>query len=463
MVLLSDCTAGYSKAERPSLPVFGAAGSNGNRRAPAPALRASARMRKRMRLHLAALAITLLLALAPAVSSQEAAPQNGVDEEMLKQIDMMIRTMQIIRKNYVDIDKVSTAELFQGAMQGMVRKLDPYSVFMEPTELKNFKEGMEGEFGGIGINMQVKDGKVIVLAVFSGTPAEKAGFKAGDMITAVDGALITREDLDNMLKRLRGPVGSKVRVTLLRPGEDNRSFEVEMERAIIETPSVVDAKVVDGTSIGYVRLLQFQEHTARDLEKVLRDFEGKKVSAIIMDLRGNPGGLLGTAIEVCSMFLPERKLVVTVRHHSDLHENRESERFQEHFTKGGYKVPDNVGLMLLVDRNSASASEITAGCLRDYGRAVLLGTRTFGKGSVQNVIELGDGNAIKLTIARYYTPDPKRPTIDKNGVSPDITEEMSPAELSAVMTGVNRPDIERDRQFARAVQVLKSLSVLSRK
>ncbi|MBR4672989.1 MAG: S41 family peptidase [Victivallales bacterium] len=415
------------------------------------------------------LSVLLLLNLFGGFSlySQESSQPSG-DEDVLKEIDRLMGVLQLIRKNYVDIDKVSTAELFKGALQGMIECLDEYSNFLPPVEYKSLVEETDGHFGGVGVTVNTVDGKVVILSVTKNGPSDRAGIKAGDVIYAVDGIKLTQEDTSNMVLRLRGQPGTKVKITILRPDEkgeldDERPLEFEVERTMITMPSVVAAQVLDG-NIGFVRIKQFMEPTADDLKKVLVDFESKKVNGLIMDLRGNPGGLLESAVAVCSFFLPKRSLVVTVKQHSDSHENRESERFQEHFSLPGYHFSDKVKMIILVDGESASASEITAGCLRDHRRAVLLGTKTFGKGSVQSIIDLEDGSAVKLTVARYYTPDPNRPTIDKNGIVPDITEPMRMAVIRDLESGFeeNRVDLEKDTQLVRALEVLRSFPVLNR-
>lgn len=393
--------------------------------------------------------------------------KKGGDDNVLKKIGTIMQVLQLIRKNYVDIDKVSTTELLQGALQGMTDKLDPHSTYLPPVDFKALVEDSEGEFGGIGVTVHVVDNHLLVVSVMKDAPGAKAGIIAGDKIVSVDGKKIDQTDIDAAVLRLRGKPGTKVKVGLLRTAPDAapENIEVEVTRAMIPLPSVTDAHVIDDSSIGYVRLIQFMEPTAAKLEEALKDFEKQKVTAIIMDLRNNPGGLLESAIDVCSLFLPKDSLVVTVKRHSDTHENRESENFKEHFSRDGYKVPDKTKLVILVNGGSASASEITAGCLRDHKRAILLGEKTYGKGSVQNVVDLGDGSAVKLTIARYYTPDPKRPTIDGNGVEPDITEKISTEDkirLIRKLANEGRDDVKDDPQLARAVEVLKSLSVLGK-
>ncbi len=419
-------------------------------------------MKRKLTLTLAfALLVNLLIGY---TAYSEERDRSGGDDEVLANIETIMHVLQLIRRNYVDIDKVSTKELLEGALNGMTAKLDPFSTYLPPKDLKSLVEDTEGAFGGIGVTVNTTDGKVHVISTTPDAPGEKAGLKAGDIITAVDDKPINDSDLENAVIRLRGKPGTHVKVTVLRPSE-GKSLDFDVTRAMIPMPNVTCAQVIEGTSIGFVRITQFMEPTARNLEKELRAFEEKKISSLIIDLRGNPGGLLESAVDVCSMFLPKDKLVVTVKRHSDTHENRESENFKEYRSKAGYKFPSNVKLLLLVDGATASASEITAGCLRDQKRAVLLGTKTFGKGSVQNIVELGNGSAIKLTMARYYSPDPARPTIDKNGIEPDIAEGISQKNLRDAMRGfeIGQITLEQDNQLARAVQVLRSLDVLGKK
>lgn len=417
---------------------------------------------RKIRLSIFAIILTINLVVGFAVYSNES-PKNGGDEDVLAQIEIMMQVLQLIRKNYVDIDKVTTKELLQGALKGMTDKLDPHSVFLPPANLQELVEDSEGEFGGIGITVHNRDNRLYVVEVVDETPAAKAGILAGDVIVSVDGTPLKEADMNDALLRMRGKPGTKVKIGVERPSTKG-SHEFELVRSMIPLPNVIGAQVIKDTSIGYVRVTQFMEPTARKLEKVLRDFSKKEVTAIILDLRGNPGGLLESAVEVCSFFLPENKLIATIKRHSDTRSNRESENFREHFSHGGYKVSKDVKLLILIDGNSASASEITAGCLRDHKRAVLLGEKSYGKGSVQNVIELGDGSAVKLTIARYYTPDPARPTIDGNGVQPDIYEPAPPMFYGGRKNAEGkREDILNDSQIARAVEILKSLSVFSRK
>ena len=371
--------------------------------------------------------------------------------EVFEHIDTLMRVLQLIRTKYVDIDKVTYKDLIYGALEGMTARLDPYSAFLPPDDLESLMEDTEGEFGGIGITVSMKDGKLIVVAPIDDTPGARAGIRPGDQITSIDGEPILRLNLEDAVKLMRGRPGTKVKITLSRPGAVS-PISLELERAIIPLQSVVDATVLPETNIGFVRLTQFMEPTAASLETVLRDFAAKNVDALIIDLRRNPGGLLGSAVDVCSFFLPPDELVVSV-------EGREEKK--EERSRGGYKFPREKPLLLLIDGGSASASEIVAGCLRDSKRAILLGEKTFGKGRVQNVIELEDGSALKLTIAMYYTPS--RRVIDEHGIQPDIVEPLTREAMAAMAQSDQNVDPATDPQLRRAIEVLSSYNVLRAK
>lgn len=395
----------------------------------------------------AVLAVNLLIGFRVFSSEAEKTGANQVFEH----IDTMMRVLQLIRTKYVEIDKVSYKDLFYGAMEGMTARLDPYSAFLPPEDLEALMEDTEGEFGGIGVTVSMKDGKLIVVAPIDGTPGARAGIQPGDQITSINGEPVLRLNLEDAIKMMRGKPGTKVSLTLSRPGVAS-PINLELERAIIPLQSVVDATILPETNIGFVRLTQFMEPTAASLETVLRDFAAKNVDALIIDLRRNPGGLLSSAVDICSFFLPPDELVVSV-------EGREEKK--EERSRGGYKFPREKPLLLLIDGGSASASEIVAGCLRDSKRAILLGERTFGKGRVQNVIELEDGCALKLTIAMYYTPS--RRVIDEHGIQPDIVETLTREDMAAMLQSGKNVDPETDPQLRRAIEVLTSYNVLRAK
>ncbi|MDD4099160.1 MAG: S41 family peptidase [Lentisphaeria bacterium] len=395
----------------------------------------------------AVLAVNLLIGYR--VFSKEAEKTGA--SQVFEHIDTLMRVLQLIRTKYVDIDKVTYKDLVYGALEGMTARLDPYSAFLPPDDLESLMEDTEGEFGGIGITVSMKDGKLIVVAPIDDTPGARAGIRPGDQITSIDGEPILRMNMEDAVKLMRGRPGTKVKLTLSRPGTPG-AIDLELERAIIPLQSVVDATVLPETNIGFVRLTQFMEPTAAGLEKALRDFAAKDVDALIIDLRRNPGGLLGSAVDVCSFFLPPNELVVSVEGRDEKKEERSG---------GGYKFPREKPLLLLIDGGSASASEIVAGCLRDSKRAVLVGEKTFGKGRVQNVIELEDGSALKLTVAMYYTPS--RRVIDEHGIEPDIVEPLTREDMAAMARSELNVDPAADPQLRRAIEVLTSYNILRAK
>lgn len=374
------------------------------------------------------------------------AEKTGADE-VFQHIDTLMEVMQLIRKNYVDIDKVDYQELIRGAMEGMTNKLDPYSAFLPPKEFDSLMEDTEGEFGGIGVTISVKDGILTVVSPIAGTPGARAGIISGDQIIKIDQEPLEDVVIDKAIARLRGKPGTTVSLTIYRPATEE-TIDLTLERALIPLVSVTDATVLNGTRIGHVRITQFMEPTAGQLQKVLEDFVKKEVAAIIIDLRNNPGGLLDSAVDVCSFFLPPEQLVVSVEGRGQ----KKVERSRE----GGFKFPADKPVLLLINGGSASAAEITAGCLSDTGRAILLGEKTFGKGSVQNVVQLQDGSALKLTIAKYYTPS--RRVIHEHGVEPDIEDKLSPQDIIAIIKHEGDMDklLDIDKQLKRAVDVLNS-------
>ena len=381
------------------------------------------------------------------VYSKEAAADRS--DQVLEQIDLLMEVLQLIRKNYVDADKVKADDLMHGAISGMVMSLDPYSNFLPPEDMQSLKEETEGEFGGVGISVSMENGFLTVISTIDGTPAHQAGILTGDRIVAVDNTRLENSSLDESVKLLRGPTGSKVVIYVIREGAE-QELRFELTRALIPLESVSGVKVIPDTNIGYMRIIQFMEPTAEAVEKVLREFEAKKVSALVIDLRGNPGGLLSSAIEVCSFFLPPDQVIVSV-------EGRNKTADYQEKTRRGYKFPRKCPIIVLINGGSASAAEITAGCLRDLNRAVLLGEKTFGKGSVQTVHELPGGYALKLTVAKYYTPG--RRVIHGEGIQPDITVAMSHEDYFRISRAAEDDKIKVDAQLNRAVEVLQSYDI----
>ncbi|MBQ6474047.1 MAG: S41 family peptidase [Victivallales bacterium] len=420
-------------------------------------------MKRRISLGILALALVVNLAIGCWVYSREVRKTGG-DSDVLKQLGMLVQVLQLIRQNYVDIDKVTSRQLMEGALNGMTSALDPFSQYLPPSDLQELMEDSEGQFGGIGVTVNAAENGLVVEAVTQNAPAAKAGLEVNDLIIAVDDQPVTNGDFQNSLLRIRGKPGTRVKITVRR-GANEEVFHYDVERALIPMPNVTCTQMIPDTSVGFVRIEQFMEPTAGRLQESLMRLEAKGMTALILDLRGNPGGLLDSAVEICSMFLPPGSLVVSIMHHSDTKMNRESENFQRHYARAGYRVPDYIPVAVLVDSESASASEITAACLQDHRRAILVGEKTYGKGSVQDIIDLADGCALKLTVARYYTMDKGRPTIDKHGVKPDVEVKLGDKERIRVFRNfaADKIDPQKDLQLGRALEEIQKRDPMGRR
>lgn len=351
--------------------------------------------------------------------------RTGHATESYEELRTFSEVLTQVQKNYVDETKVK--DLVQGAIRGMLSTLDPHSAYMTPEMYKEMQVETKGEFGGVGIQIGVKENRLAVIAPIDGTPAQRAGIKAGDYITKVNEESTKDLTLMDAVQKMRGPKGTKVNLTIQRDGA-NDPLQFTLVRDTIKIESV-KSKVLD--NIGYVKLTQFQEATGRDLGRVLKQFKDQKVQSTILDLRNNPGGLLTAAVEVSEQFLPNGKLVVYTK-------GRESKK-DEWFAKGKDQMDDSP-MIILVNEGSASASEIVAGALQDYGRAVIVGTTSFGKGSVQTILPLGDGSGLRLTTAKYYTP--KGRSIQSTGITPDIV--VKPQQPTTVAKADGKPG-EKDQ------------------
>ena len=310
-----------------------------------------------------------------------------------------------------------------GAIKGMLNTLYPHTSFMPPEVYKEMQVDTKGEFGGLGIQIGIKDNMLTVIAPIEGTPADKAGIKAGDKIIKIDGKPTKDMTLIDAVGKLRGQKGTKVTITILREGVAD-PLDVVITREVIKIQSV-RSKIVEG-NIGYVRITQFQEQTGDDLKKALKKLESDKVQSLIIDLRNNPGGLLTMAVEVSEQFVESGKLIVFIKDRKG-----EKDEFISRITGPVKSYP----MVVLVNEGSASASEIVAGALQDWGKAIVVGTQTFGKGSVQTVIPLSDGSGLRLTTAKYYTPKGK--SIQSTGIIPDIV--IKPPVPKTAKDGKERP------------------------
>ena len=333
-----------------------------------------------------------------------------LSEEGFAGLDVFTRVLQYIEEGYVE--EVDEKELLRGAIRGMLETLDPHTLYMPPKLYKELKADTTGVFGGIGVEITVQEDWVTVVAPLEGTPAEKAGILSGDRIVKIDGVSTKSMDFSETIQKMRGSKGSNIRLTLTRDTL-KQPFDITLKREVIRVPSV-RIEVVEN-QFGIVRISSFQERTAVELRKAVKTFSKEsKLKGLILDLRNNPGGLLDEAVDVVDIFLKSGTIVTTESRNKEVIDKREA---REEGTEPTYP------LIILVNGGSASAAEIVAGALQDSGRGVILGTRTFGKGSVQSVIELSDGSALKLTIARYYTP--KGRSIQAEGITPDIVVEPS--------------------------------------
>lgn len=339
-------------------------------------------------------------------------------DETYDKLKLMVDVMEIINANYVS--ETESKDLAIGAIHGVVRTLDPFSQYMEERDYKEMKDETEGAYSGIGLRIMVKNGYITVVSPIPGTPAYKAGILPEDKIIKIDDKSAVNMSSDEAVNLMRGKAGTKVKVTMARENvREDLDFILTREKIKIET---VKSTLLED-NIAYIRLSEFNAQSASDIQKMLNGFSKQGMKAVVLDLRNNPGGLLTSAIDVCSMFLKERTVLLTTK-------GRVEEMKSEYFSKGNGDYTE-IPLVILVNRGSASASEIVAGALQDLKRTLVIGANTFGKGSVQSVIPLSDGSALRLTIAKYYLPS-GRPIIHsaeknaKNGITPDIEITVKP-------------------------------------
>lgn len=388
--------------------------------------------------------------------------------EGYEELKSFTEVMSMVRKYYVE--EVKTKDLIYGAVKGMLSSLDPHSSFMPPDAYKEMQVETKGEFGGLGIQIGMKDKFLTVIAPIDDTPASRAGIKAGDKIVKINKESTRDMSLQDAVTKMRGAPKTSVTISILRDGwEGPKDFT--MIREIIKIKSVKSKVLDDG--IGYIKISQFQEQTASDLSAVINKMTEDKINSLVLDLRNNPGGLLNSAIDVASKFLPKGKLVVYTK-------TRSGEK-SEFFTDGDSDFTQP--MIVLVNQGSASASEIVAGALKDWNRAIILGTQTFGKGSVQTVIPLSDGAGLRLTTAKYYTP--KGISIQNTGITPAIVVKLEAKNGAKEHPVLREKDLERhlkneqmeqkpeememapievdekdDIQLQRAIDILKTWNVI---
>ncbi len=349
------------------------------------------------------LIIFLLIQVSVLTATKE---KSADDNNIYKNIELFTKVLSIVKKDYVD--KKTYKDLIYGAINGMLSSLDPHSSFLDPDNFKEMQVETTGEFGGLGIEITIKNGILTVVSPIEDTPAFKAGVKAGDKIIKINGESTKNMTLMEAVKKLRGKKGTKVTISIFREGL-KKLKDITIVRDIIKIQSV-KSKMYEN-NIGYIRITQFQERTASSIIKALNKFKKEfgTIKGIILDLRNNPGGLLSQAVKVSDIFLKKGKIVYT---------KGRVPNSQMEFYAHNDGTEGNYPMVVLVNGGSASASEIVSGALQDHKRAIILGTQTFGKGSVQTIIPLNDGSAIRLTTAKYYTPSGT--SIQAKGITPDL-------------------------------------------
>lgn len=352
------------------------------------------------------------LAEEPTTAKPELAPSAPAEEPDLP-LDALRTFADVfgrIKEDYVE--EVKDKSLIENAIRGMLSGLDPHSSYVDGEEYRDLQVGTSGEFGGLGIEVGMEDGFVKVIAPIDDTPAQRAGLQTGDMIIRIDDKPVKGLSLNEAVQLMRGKPGTQIQLTILR-GTDDKPFEVVLERAVIQVASVKSRMLEPG--FGYVRLTHFQAHTTDDMLKAVDELKAAnegRLKGLVLDLRNNPGGVLNGAVGVSDAFLSDGLIVYT--------EGR-VKNSQMRFKAGPDDVLDGAPIVVLVNAGSASASEIVAGALQDHRRAIVMGTQTFGKGSVQTIVPIDDSSALKLTTARYYTPSGR--SIQANGIVPDIALE----------------------------------------
>jgi carboxyl-terminal processing protease len=384
-------------------------------------------------------------------------------ENVYDEVRLFMRVLERVRQDYVDGEKVTYQELMNAAMRGMISTLDPHSEYMEPIKYTELKNDTEGAFGGVGIVVGMRDNVLTVISPMEDSPAYKAGILTGDRIVRIEGHSTEKISMTDAVQKLRGEPGSEVSLSVLRQGTVK---DYKLARAVIKVDTVKDINgrreyPVDENKVGYVRVTQFGEQTTGEFREALEKMKKQGFEGLVIDLRNNPGGLLDQAVKFCDIFLKRGQLIVST-------EGRSQHMKSEQYKATGKDQYPAVQIAILVNNGSASASEIVSGCLQDVGRAFIVGEQTFGKGSVQSIMPLENGAALRLTTAKYYTPSHK--VIHEHGITPDAIVPMSAEEEEALyykrivggLESLDEAQKERirsmhDVQLERAEDYLKGL------
>jgi len=366
---------------------------------------------------------------------------SGKDDPISDSVDFgpFWQTWQVLDEKFVDgangtstKDKITDQDRVWGAIAGMTESLgDPYTTFFPPVENRQFEETIAGNFGGVGMEVGIKDDQITVIAPLANTPAKKAGILAGDKIIKVDDLAVASMSLDDVIDKIRGEKGTAVRLTIQRNSEKD-TREISIIRDTINIPTIETEKLKNGVFV--IRLYNFSANSPNLFRKALREFLEAKTDKLVLDLRGNPGGYLEAAIDMASWFLPADKVVV--------YEAKKGDEEKDYRSKGYDIFTDNLKMVILVDRGSASASEILAGALKEHGKAILVGEKTFGKGSVQELISITPETSLKVTVARWLTPDGH--SLSGDGLEPDFKVLITKEDVLA----------GKDPQLDKAIEIL---------
>ena len=364
------------------------------------------------------------------------APSWWPDKARDRNVKYFREVLQLVKENYVGDAPATYDDLTRSALDGMVNKLDPHSQFLRKSDYLETEEELTNAFGGVGIQVELHDGPVTIVTPIAGTPAERAGVRRGDRLVKIDGKAIEEPALEKTIRLVRGEPDTMVKLTVFRPSQ-NATLDFALKRERIRLDSVRDASIrSDG--IGYVQITQFSERTGAEFAEALEKLEKQGLRALVIDLRNNPGGLLDAAIDVCNQFFEKGELIVYTQGRTP--ESRET------FNADGAHVRRTYPVAILVNDGTASAAEIVSGAMKDTKRAVIVGEKTFGKGSVQSILDLDNGEGLRLTTSRYYTPSGI--TIHEKGIQPHVEVEMSADDEAKLRLQQARPDLSTPAEFS---------------
>jgi carboxyl-terminal processing protease len=384
--------------------------------------------------------LLITVAVAAGFGVAQLAPRSGApswwpDRERDRNVKYFREVLQLVKENYVGDAPASYDDLTRGALDGMLGQLDPHSQFLRADAYQETEEEMTNAFGGVGIQVETRDNQIVIITPIAGTPAERAGLRRGDRLIKIDGKTIDNPTIEKTVRLVRGEPDTTVTMTIYRPST-KQTLDFALKRARIRLDSVRNVTMLPG-GLGYLQITQFSERTGKEFHAALASLEKQGMRGLVIDLRNNPGGLLDAAIDVCNEFFNDGELIVYTQGRTP--ESRENYLADNHHPERSYPIA------LLVNGGTASAAEIVSGAMKDTKRAVIVGEKTFGKGSVQSIIELQNGEGVKLTTARYYTPSGV--TIHEKGIQPHVEVEVSADDEGKLRLQQSRPDLTEPVEF----------------